>query len=58
VLALKRLAFEPEIGDWDALLPALATRLKQFARFNGCDEVRVEAVLPRKIRSPLRRALR
>ncbi len=58
VLALKGLAFEPKIGDWDALLPALAARLNQFARFNGCDEVRVEAVLPRKIRSPLRRALR
>jgi len=58
VLALKKLVFEPELADWDELLRALAAKLKQFARFNGCDEIRVEAVLPRKMTSPLKRALR
>ena len=58
VLALRKLVFEPETGDWDALLPALAASLKRFARFNGCDEVRVEAVLPRKMKAPLKRELK
>ena len=57
VFAVRRLAFEPDIGDWDALLPPLARKIAELARFNGCDRVRLYSVRPAAVRAPLRRAL-
>lgn len=58
VFVVRRLCFEPEVDDWDALLPALATALAAMARFNGCASVRVESIQPGRAKAPLRRALK
>ncbi|MDP6016615.1 MAG: crosslink repair DNA glycosylase YcaQ family protein [Candidatus Latescibacteria bacterium] len=57
VFIVRRLTLEPDVGDVDRLLSPLAESIWRFARFNGCDEVRVETVRPGKIKAPLRRAL-
>ena len=57
VFAVRRLHFEPVVSDWDALLPALARKITELARFNGCDRVRLHSVRPAPVRAPLRRAL-
>lgn len=57
VLAARSLAFEPDVDGWDELLPALAQTLAAFARFNGCQTVRLDSVRPGKVKAPLRRAL-
>jgi hypothetical protein len=57
VFAVRRLSFEPEVDSWDTLLPALAQKIVDLARFNGCDRVRLYSVRPALIRTPLRRAL-
>ena len=57
VFAVRRLAFESGVGDWDALLPPLARKLVDLARFNGCDRVRLHGVRPAEARVLLRRAL-
>ena len=57
VFAVRRLGFESDVDDWDALLPPLARKIAELARFNGCDRVRLYAVRPAAVRAPLRRAL-
>jgi len=57
-LVLKKLFFEPGFSAHDAVLGALAAKLRSFAEFNQCDEVMVESTSPAKVRSPLRKALR
>jgi uncharacterized protein YcaQ len=57
VLALRRLELEPDFSDVDRLLPPLAASLWSFARFNNCEQIRVETVSPGKVKAPLRRAL-
>lgn len=58
VLRLKSLIFELGLADGEALLPALAAELHEYAAFNGCDEVVVEQTTPRQWKAPLRRALK
>jgi uncharacterized protein len=48
-LILRRLVFEPEFDAYDEVLPLLAKRLADFARFNDCDTVAVELVEPSKV---------
>jgi uncharacterized protein YcaQ len=55
-LIVRRLMLESGWED-DAFLPALVTRLHEFAAFNGCTEVVLEAVDPLLARDPLQRAL-
>jgi hypothetical protein len=42
VLVVKKMHFEPDLGDPAALLPALTAELHAFAAFNGCETVGVE----------------
>ena len=56
-LLVRRLVFEPDPADTDAVQTALAARLWQFAAFNSCTEVRVEHVEPERLYDPLVREL-
>ncbi len=42
-LQVRGLTLEPDVAAEERLYPALAARLRQYAAFNGCDEVLVEA---------------
>ncbi len=50
---IKRLLFEPNFDEYDAVLPALAEKLRAFAAFNGCDNFAVEEVQPENVKAPL-----
>ena len=54
---VRNLVLEPDFKEYDALLPALAGALNRFAAFNGCQSIRVEKTVPRKVKAPLVRAL-
>jgi hypothetical protein len=56
-LIVRSLVLEPDAGDVDTLLPALAARLHAFCTFNGCDNVAVEATQPAGLLALLNRAL-
>jgi len=47
---IKRLLFEPDFDEYDAVLPALVEKLRAFATFNGCDNFAVEEVQPEKVK--------
>jgi uncharacterized protein YcaQ len=57
-LIVKKLMFEPEFGDYDRVLPALARKLNEFAAFNGCESVVVEESEPKKVKAPMKRELK
>jgi uncharacterized protein YcaQ len=57
-LIVHKLMFERGFKDYEPLLPALAEKLHAFAAFNQCERVTVTETQPRKLRAPLRRALR
>ncbi len=50
---IKRLLFEPDFDEYEAVLPALVEKLRAFAAFNGCDNFAVEDVQPEKAKAPL-----
>lgn len=52
-LVIKRLLFEPDFDEYEAVLPALAEKLRAFAAFNGCDNFAVEDVQPEKVKPVL-----
>lgn len=54
---VKCLRFEPDFDDVEAVLPALADKLRAFAAFNGCDNFAIENVQPEKLRAPLAKLL-
>jgi uncharacterized protein YcaQ len=56
-LIVRHLTFEPDFVDYDALLPQLAIRLRDFAAFNQCGDILVEETDPGEVRIPLQRAL-
>ena len=58
VLIIKSLSFEKGFNEYDELLPSLADKLKDFARFNKCEGIELEKVLPVKVKSTLRRLLK
>lgn len=45
-LIVKKLWFEPGFQDFDEALPSLSETLAKFARFNGCDTVEFDAIIP------------
>jgi len=49
--------FEPDFKDYDALLPALAEKLRDFAAFNECERIVIEQTVPGKARTPFMREL-
>ncbi len=55
-LLLRKVLFEPG-ADADGLLAPLADKLREFAEFNGCDDIVVEATRPVKMKPALKRAL-
>ncbi len=50
---IKRLLFEPDFDEYEAVLPALAEKLRAFATFNGCDNFVIEDVQPENVKAPL-----
>lgn len=56
-LLVRGVIFEPDLKDYDNLLPALADKLRALAAFNGCDRVVIERTEPEKARAPLVREL-
>ena len=57
-LIVRSLQFEPCVSDVEDLLTPLIDKLRAFATFNGCDEIAIKEVLPRKMAAKVRRALR
>ncbi len=56
-LIVRQLTFEPDFAAYDQVLPLLADRLRDFARFNACDAFVVEQVDPPRLIQPLTKAL-
>jgi hypothetical protein len=56
-LIVRRLTFEQDFDTCDEVLPHLADRLRDFARFNDCDTFAVELVDPPHLARPLAEAL-
>jgi uncharacterized protein YcaQ len=54
---VRKLTFEPEFGDYDALMPTLVSKLREFASFNGCEGFAVEQTEPAHVRERLAQAL-
>jgi uncharacterized protein YcaQ len=54
---VRNLIFEPGFNDYDAIIPALAEKLKALAAFNECNEARIERTMPDKVKTPLNKAL-
>ncbi len=57
-LIVRRLSIAPAFIGLDSLVSELGRALGEFARFNGCEAVRLESVLPKKLLTPLRAELR
>ncbi|MEE9443360.1 MAG: crosslink repair DNA glycosylase YcaQ family protein [candidate division Zixibacteria bacterium] len=58
VLLIRKLYFEDSFDEYDKLLPALVKKLNDFARFNGCDEIEIEKIIPTIIKSAIKNALK
>ena len=54
---VRQLTFEPQVVDYDALLPILAEKLWAFAAFNNCERIVVEGVEPQRVKTNLEREL-
>ena len=52
-LIVRQLTFEPQVSDYEGLLPMLADKLWSFAAFNNCEQIVVERVQPTKIERKL-----
>jgi len=57
VFKVKSLVLEPGFSPDEAFYPALAKKLRAFAAFHGCDEVKIERARPDRARAALRTAL-
>ena len=57
-LLVHKIIFEPRVAGLDDALAPLASKLQEFARFNGCDRIEVAASAPKRWLSPLRKLLR
>lgn len=58
VLDVRGLWLEDGFSPDDEFCAALAAKLRAFARFNGCPDARLSALLPRQLKSKLQRLLR
>ena len=54
-LIIRNLAFEPEFKDFDDLLPLLANKLGDVAKFNACAKIEIDKISPAKVRAPFLR---
>lgn len=52
---VRNLFFEPDFKDYDAVLPALYTKLNAFAEFNRCRGITIEKTEPAKLKKILAR---
>lgn len=52
-LIIHKLAFESSFTEFDAVLLPLARKLVDFARFNGCEKILFENVMPESMHVPL-----
>ncbi|MBN2380979.1 YcaQ family DNA glycosylase [candidate division WOR-3 bacterium] len=52
-LIIRNVVMEPGFAAYDGLIPALAAKLKDLARFNLCEGVKVERSIPAKIEASL-----
>ena len=57
VIIIKQLTFEPQVTDYDGLLPVLVEKLRAFAVFNNCEQIAIERVEPEEVKSSLEREL-
>ena len=57
VLIVRHLWFEEGFSDYDGVVDSIGKKLREFALFNGCDSIGLEAVTPRKVKKILKRAL-
>jgi hypothetical protein len=57
-LILRNVHFEPDVLDFDELLPAFAGALVAYARFNRCERINVERTTPVAVRAELNRSLK
>jgi uncharacterized protein YcaQ len=52
-LIIRGLFFEPEFREFEAFLPTFAAHLVDFARFNRCESVTLERVVPAEMSEPV-----
>jgi uncharacterized protein YcaQ len=57
-LLIQNLAFEKDFTDLDRFLPRFARKLRDFARFNQCEEISLNKVSPSKVKREVAKALR
>ncbi|MFH1701376.1 MAG: crosslink repair DNA glycosylase YcaQ family protein [Candidatus Zixiibacteriota bacterium] len=57
VLVIRRLHFEDGSKKHDSLLPALGKKLHEFARFNRCERIEAEGVIPSKMETAIKNSL-
>jgi uncharacterized protein len=58
VLCVRGLWLEEGFSAGEEFCSALAAKLREYARFNGCEEVRIEAVAPKTLVAELHKQLR
>lgn len=56
-LILRNLLLESDTEEFDALLPLLAQKFREFARFNQCEQVVVEQTTPKTLKKNLKALL-
>jgi len=57
-LMVRNLIFEPDFTEYERIAADLAGRLREYAAFNGCDDVVIEKTRPGKARAMLNRRLK
>jgi len=50
---VRNLAFEPNFNDFDEFIPSFAQKLRNFARFNQCEKIKLEKISPAEIKENL-----
>ena len=55
VLVVKALMFERGVKNTDEVIPRLGEKLRAFAGFNGCEDIAVEGVRPKRMLAKVRR---
>jgi uncharacterized protein YcaQ len=57
-LIIHRLILEPGITEFEEILPPLAEKLWDFARFNGCERIELKKTVPGAVKKPLAKLLK
>lgn len=56
-LIVRRLSIAPAFIGLDSFVSELGRALGEFARFNGCETIRLESIQPKKMTAPLNKAI-